>query len=120
MICECQTVECVMSNNLDLSKAFDVVNHQLLLTKLSELGFSRKVLGWIEVFLVGRKMCVSVGMGNSQPRPVLSGVPQGSVLGPLLFLVYVNNLTERLTSKWYAFADDFKLYSTNTGTHQEL
>ena len=94
------TVEVVY---LDLSKAFDVVNHQLLLTKLNELGFSRKVLGWIEVFLVGRKMCVSVGMGNSQPRPVLSGVPQGSVLGPLLFLVYVNNLTERLTSKWYAF-----------------
>ena len=97
---------------LDLSKAFDVVNHQLLLAKLNALGFCRKVLGWIEGFLVGRRMFVSVGMGDSEVRPVLSGVPQGSVLGPLLFLIYVNGLTEGLRTKWYAFGDDFKLYSS--------
>ena len=96
---------------LDLSKAFDVVNHQVLLAMLRELGFSRLVMGWIEDFLIGRSMFVSVGPEDSEDRDVLSGVPQGSVLGPLLFLIYVNGLTAGMTCKWYAFADDYKIYS---------
>ena len=95
---------------LDFSKAFDVVNHTVLIDKLAALGFSAQMLEWIQSFLVGRSMLVSVGGFDSESYSVLSGVPQGSVLGPLLFLIYVNNLANSLQCKWYAFADDFKLY----------
>ena len=95
---------------LDFTKAFDVVNHRTLLQKLWCLGFSRQLLIWIEAFLVGRRMFVSVGKGNSSLQSVRSGVPQGSVLGPMLFLVYVNCLAENLECSWFAYADDFKLY----------
>ena len=95
---------------LDYSKAFDVVNHRLLLRKLSSLGFSRQMIGWIEGFLCGRRMSVSVGGESSRFVDVSSGVPQGSVLGPVLFLIYVNCIAEGLKCKWYAYADDFKLY----------
>ena len=67
-------------------------------------------LGWIKSFLSGRKMCVSVGGCSSRMVDVTSGVPQGSVLGPVLFLVYVNSLADNLESNWYSFADDYKLY----------
>ena len=100
---------------LDLSKAFDVVHHELMIEKLMSLGFSPKVLKWIEAFLTGRRMFVSVGSGDSSLKIVKSGVPQGSVLGPLLFLIYVNTLAEGLGCKWYAYADDFKLYSVANG-----
>ena len=99
---------------LDLSKAFDVVNHDVMIEKLMLLGFCPKILGWIEAFLVGRRMFVSVGSGDSSVRDVRSGVPQGSVLGPLLFLIYVNTLAAGLQCKWYAYADDFKLYSVGS------
>ena len=95
---------------LDFSKAFDVVNHIVLIGKLAALGFSAQLLGWTESFLVGRSMLVSVAGFDSESYSVTSGVPQGSVLGPLLFLIYVNNLANSLQCKWYAFADDFKLY----------
>ena len=65
-------------------------------------------------------MFVSVGLGDSEVRPVLSGVPQGSVIGPLLFLIYVNSLTDGLGSKWFAFADDFKLYCTGNMSDGDL
>ena len=64
----------------------------------------------MESFLVGRTMRVSCGEQKSSSRPVLSGVPQGSVLGPLLLTIYVNSLTDGLSSKCMAFADDFKLF----------
>jgi len=95
---------------LDFSKAFDVVSHGVLLGKLRALGFCRQVLAWIEGFLCGRSMLVSVGGTDSSSVDVLSGVPQGSVLGPLLFLIYVNSLAGNLDCRWTAFADDFKLY----------
>ena len=95
---------------LDFRKAFDVINHSVLLGKLRAIGFSYQMLGWIESFLVSRSMCVSVGGSDSSVFSVGSGVPQGSVLGPLLFLIYVNCLGHHLSCRWYAFADDFKLY----------
>jgi hypothetical protein len=95
---------------LDFSKAFDVVSHPILLLKLQALGVSGVLLGWIGDFLASRTMCVGVDKVNSEPRDVLSGVPQGSVLGPILFLIYVNFLTDGLVSKFGAFADDFKIY----------
>jgi hypothetical protein len=95
---------------LDFSKAFDVVSHHVLLGKLLALGISGDLLRWIAAFLDSRTMCVGVNKVNSDPRDVLSGVPQGSVLGPVLFLVYVNFLTNGISSEFVAFADDYKIY----------
>ena len=95
---------------LDFSKAFDLVSHSVLLTKLRRLGFEGGVVRWVESFISGREMWVSVGGCRSARVGVTSGVPQGSVLGPLLFLIYINSLGDNLKSSWYAFADDFKLY----------
>ena len=94
---------------LDFAKAFDVVCHRVLLEKLRVLGFDRDILRWIEAFLVGRTMVVSVDGSVSTSRNVTSGVPQGSVLGPLLFLIYANYIAAGVTSFWVAFTDDFKL-----------
>ena len=95
---------------LDFAKAFDVVNFSVMFSKLRSIGLCGKVLSWIEGFLLGRHMFVSVGGQRSTVREVQSGVPQGSVLGPLLFLVYVNFLVGDSTCNYYAYADDFKLY----------
>ena len=95
---------------LDFSKAFDVVNHAILLAKIRCLGFSDQLAKWIESFLCGRTLYVEVGGEAGSEAEVVSGVPQGSVLGPLLFLIYVNIIAKNSSVKWYAFADDFKLY----------
>ena len=94
---------------MDFSKAFDRVSHSLLISKLRLLGFDGKLVDWIESFLVGRTMSVSVSGKLSSVRNVSSGVPQGSVLGPIMFLIYVNYITREINSDWKAFADDFKL-----------
>ena len=99
---------------LDYSKAFDVLSHQILLAKVESLGFSQQIITWISSFLVGRTMQVSVNGASSEPKPVHSGVPQGSVLGPLLFIVYVNSLGMDFNCDWYAFADDLKLFASKT------
>ena len=95
---------------LGYSKAIDVVNHAILLEKLRCLGFGRQLVSWIEGFLRDRRMFVSVGGRDSRSVEVESGVPQGSVLGPLLFLVYANSIANSCQNGWYSFADDFKLY----------
>ena len=84
----------------DFSKAFDVVSHTILLTKLDHLGIHRNLIAWIENFLIGRNMTVAVGNSHSSLRPVKSGVPQGSVLGPVLFLLFVNHIASKLTCKY--------------------
>ena len=91
---------------LDFSKAFDKVNHLKLLYKLQVHGVQGKTLGWIESFLVGRSQTVVLDGESSDELPVLSGVPQGSVLGPILFLLYINNLSENVQSQVRFFADD--------------
>ena len=93
----------------DFSKAFDVVCHTLLLTKLSLIGINGCMLQWISSFLTDRTMRVCIKGSFSQPRQVLSGVPQDSVLGPLLFLIYINNVASQLHSTYAIFADDLKM-----------
>ena len=94
----------------DFSKAFDVVPHSVLVAKLSMLSISGCLLRWVANFLSGRRMCVGVSGARSSDRPVLSGVPQGSVLGPLLFIVFVNHLPSFLHNKCKLFADDMKIH----------
>ena len=92
----------------DFSKAFDTINHQILLTKLNSFGINGYMLSWIKTFLSHRTMEV-VGSGqNSSSFPVISGVPQGSVLGPTLFLIYINHIFATLVSNVKLFADDLK------------
>ena len=94
----------------DFAKAFDSVSHPILLTKLHLLGIDTHLIRWIEDFLVGRKMSVSVKGRSSRPHLVTSGVPQGSVLGPILFLVFVNHIANDLACQYKIFADDLKIY----------
>ena len=95
---------------MDFSKAFDTVCHQRLLTKLDHLGIRGKLHSWIECFLTKRHQKVVVDGESSQQSQVVSGVPQGTVLGPLLFLIYINDLPDNLSSKVRLFADDCILY----------
>ena len=95
---------------LDCQKAFDKVPHKRLIAKLRAYGISGKILKWIENFLSGRTQRVVIDGILSDPLPVLSGVPQGSVLGPLLFLVFIIDLLDGIYSGGKIFADDSKLF----------
>ncbi len=97
---------------LDFSKAFDKVNHEKLLSKLHHYGIRGKTLKWIKSFLDDRTQSVVVNGKTSGTIPVSSGVPQGSVLGPILFLVYINDLPEHVQSTVRLFADDTAIYIT--------
>lgn len=95
---------------LDFSKAFDTVPHRRLLGKLSHYGIKGEILHWIEAFLTGREQRVVVDGHRSTPADVLSGVPQGTVLGPLLFLLHINDLPSVVDSQVRLFADDCLMY----------
>ena len=98
------------------SEAFDVVSHLLLPDKLQLLGFYPIVISWKKKFLIGRTRSVSVSGTSSLSIIVTSRVPQGSVSGPILFLIYVNFITFAVACCWIAFADDIKLCVRYTET----
>ena len=96
---------------LDFSKAFDSVPHKLLLHKLHAYGIRGKLLQWVEAFLTERSQRIVVQGAKSQWSPVVSGIPQGSVLGPTLFIIFVNDIPTQLHGSVKLFADDAKVYS---------
>ena len=106
---------------LDFSKAFDSVPHNRLLLKLRKIGMSDSIVNWFKSYLENRTQRVCIEGIYSEWEKVTSGVPQGSVLGPILFLIYINDLPESINSFIKIFADDTKIYNTvNNITNQTI
>ena len=98
----------------NLFRLQEMVPHKQLIAKLEAYGIRGKVLKWIEEFLSGREQYVIVNGEKSSSGCVTSGIPQGTVLGPLLFVVYINDILENVTSEGFLFADDTKLFHAIT------
>ena len=96
---------------LDFAKAFDTVSHNRLLNKLNAYGITGQIKMWLSNFLTSRTQFVKVKDSASPPCNVKSGVPQGSILGPTLFLIYINDLPDGINSSTKIFADDTKVFS---------
>ena len=95
---------------LDFQKAFDTVPHRRLMKKLKAYGISGSVYEWIDEYLSGRSQVVVVNGEKSNEAPVISGIPQGTFLGPLLFVVYINDLLDNISSNGLMYADDTKIF----------
>ena len=91
---------------INLQKAFDKIDHDILLQKLYAIGFSKNSVNWFRSYLINRTFLVNLGNAFSQPACVSSGVPQGSILGPLLFLIYINDMSQAVKCNLFLYADD--------------
>lgn len=101
-------VDCIY---LDFSKAFDKISHGLLIAKLEGYGICGPLLRWLRSYLNDRTLVVKYEGSTSRPFPVLSGVPQGSHLGPTLFLLFINDIRSAISLKFLLFADDAKIFN---------
>jgi ribonuclease P/MRP protein subunit RPP40 len=107
----CERNEYVASIFLDLSKAFDTIDHQMLLSKLEQYGIRGVALEWFRSYITGRKQYVMFNNVSSIPKSITHGVPQGYVLGPLLFILYTNDIPQAITKfNLILFADDTTMY----------
>ena len=95
---------------IDLRKAFDTVDHSILLDKLYHIGASSSAVNWFRSYLSGRQQCVEVSGVKSDFMDITCGVPQGSILGPQLFLIYINDMYSSLSCRLSLYADDSALF----------
>ena len=103
---------------LDFSKAFDTVDHAILLRKLKSVGLDDNSLSWFHSYLTSRRQITSINDTLSTSLPVTVGVPQGSILGPLLFIIYVNDMPNVIKHcKIILYADDTLLYYSSTSAN---
>ena len=91
---------------IDLQKAFDTIDHEILLEKMIYIGFSEQVINWFRSYLSNRTFQVKIGKTLSDAGKLSCGVPQGSILGPLLFLLYINDMPQALSCDLLLYADD--------------
>ena len=103
---------------IDLRKAFDTVDPSILLKKLSNVGVSDNCLSWFQSYLTGRRICTVINSSTSEESSIDYGVPQGSILGPLLFVIYIDDLVEHLEQcSVHLYADDTVIYFSNKDVH---
>ncbi len=106
---------------IDLTKTFDTVDHVTLVDRFHSIGLSGQAVHWFSNYLSGRTHCVQFAGSSSSVLPVLKGVPQSSLLGPLLFSIYVNNLCDNLLdAAFHLYADDTAIYCSSPSVVQTL